>query len=384
MMLVPRSHGRAPQRAPGIARSRDGFALPMAILIIAFLTVTISAAYSATSAELGTNLAQKGESRAFMLAQAGLENFMARRNEVGFCANCGFPPTTTYESTTVSLPGGYAQVVAQRVRTGSLARPALYLLRSRGVDTVTRVGGSSTSANGERTVAQLVYWNVNQVNVLSGWTSLSGLDKNGSAGTISGIDSCGQRGMVAGIAVPNGDYSNSGNFTPQGNPPIQYLGSQQQANSAAKIDWAGIVNGNRIQPDFTFTSQAQATAGWPVAQFASNPNFFPAIRVNGDFALPSTGGRGTLIVTGNLTVSGSNQWAGIMLVGGTMTSNGNGAVQGATITGLNELLGITVGLAVANGTKTFQYNSCDVAKAAAGLASYSVYPNAWMDNFVTY
>jgi len=25
-----------------------------------------------------------------------------------------------------------------------------------------------------------------------------------------------------------------------------------------------------------------------------------------------------------------------------------------------------------------------VAKAASGLASYSVYPNAWMDNFVTY
>jgi hypothetical protein len=25
-----------------------------------------------------------------------------------------------------------------------------------------------------------------------------------------------------------------------------------------------------------------------------------------------------------------------------------------------------------------------VAKAASGLASYSVYPNAWMDNFTTY
>jgi hypothetical protein len=40
--------------------------------------------------------------------------------------------------------------------------------------------------------------------------------------------------------------------------------------------------------------------------------------------------------------------------------------------------------ATANGTKTFQYDSCEVAKAAGGLASYSVYPNAWMDNYVTY
>ena len=40
--------------------------------------------------------------------------------------------------------------------------------------------------------------------------------------------------------------------------------------------------------------------------------------------------------------------------------------------------------AVANGTKTYQYDSCEVSKAAGGLASYSVFPNAWMDNFVTY
>src|SRR6476661_1560641 len=47
----------------------------MAILIIAFLTVTISAAYTATSSELTTNMAQRGESKSYMIAQAGLENF---------------------------------------------------------------------------------------------------------------------------------------------------------------------------------------------------------------------------------------------------------------------------------------------------------------------
>ena len=82
------------------ARERRGFALPMAILIIAFLTVTISAAYTATSSELTTNMAQRGESKSYMIAQAGLENFMARRNEPGFCDQCTVvgglvPPATT-------------------------------------------------------------------------------------------------------------------------------------------------------------------------------------------------------------------------------------------------------------------------------------------------
>ena len=381
---------------------RKGFALPMAILVIAFLTVTIAAAYAATSSELTTNTAQRGESRAYMIAQAGLENFMARRNENGFCALCGNPPATTYESTTVLLPGGYAQVVAQQVRTGSFTRPAIYLLRSRGVDTIGIVSGSSISSRAERVVAQLVYWNVNQVNVLSGWTATNGLDKQGSSGTISGVDGClavngGGKPTVAGIAVPNGDYSVSGNFTPAGTPPIQYLGTQAQTNASVKVDWAGIMDGNRIQPDYTFASSAAANAAWPSIDFT---NKYPVIRVNGDLSMPSTGGQGTLIVMGNLTMSGNNLWRGILLVGGQMTSNGNGTMSGATMSGLNTLLTPTELAkantissttlvanppnALANGTKTFEYNSCEVARAAGGLASYSVYPNAWMDNFVTY
>jgi hypothetical protein len=383
MIVQPQPARSAPGElvsAPFSATRRRGFALPMVILVIAFLTVTIAAAFAATSSELTTNLAQRGESRAYMLAQAGLENFTARRNEPGFCASCGEPPTTVRESTTVTLPGGYAQVVAQRVRVGSNTVPAVYLLRSRGVDTSQNgITGSSVGAYGERTVAQLVYWNVNQVNVLAGWMSASGLNKQGSSGTISGVDNCGRKSTVAGIAVPNGDYSAPGSFMPEGNPPIQQLGTQAEANASVKIDWAGIVNGNRIQPNLVINPPAPYT--WP--SFA-DPNYYPVIRVNGDFTLPASGGRGTLIVTGNLTISGSDLWKGILLVGGVLTSNGNNSVYGATMSGLNELLGQAVGPAVANGNKTYVYDSCMVSKAATGLASYSVFPNAWMDNFVTY
>ncbi len=396
---------------------RKGFALPMAILVIAFMTVTVAVAYSATSAERLTNDAQRTESKAYMIAQAGMESFMARRNEVGFCPppNCGLPPAVQYESTTVRLKTGVAYVVAQRLRAGDLTKPAIYLLRSRGVDTTSYsiMGGSNLSTSGrrqfaERTVAQLVYWNVNQVNVLSGWTATNGLNKQGSSGTISGVDA--NTGLnagcpphhadVAGIAIPSGDYSVNGNFTPQGNPPVQYLGTQQQTNDAVKIDWNGIINGNRIQPDYFFASGSAAAAGWPSA--AMTGNNYPVIRVNGDFTLPAAGGQGTLIVMGNLTVSGDNLWHGILLVGGQMTSNGNGTVTGATMSGLNTIFtaaqrdsaqaiaaaGTTITTnppnATANGTKTYQYDSCEVSKAAGGLASYSVYPNAWMDNFVTY
>jgi hypothetical protein len=392
-----RSHAR---------RARRGFALPMAILVIAFLTITLAAAYAATTAEQVTNNSQRGESRAYMIAQAGLESFMARRNEPGFCKVCGFPPTVQFESTYVKLKSGIAYVTARRVRVATDKRPAIYLLRSRGIDTTAKaISGSAIGANGanlgnqyaERTVAQLVYWNVNQVQVLSSWTSVNGLDKTGSSGTISGVDNCGKKGTVAGVAVPTDDYSANGNFTPEGNPPIQFLGTQAQTNASIKIDWAGILLTDRIQPDYTYSSGAEALANWP--DF-SNPNYYPVIRVNGDLTLDTYGGRGTLIVMGNLTINGNNLWQGIVMTGGTMTSNGNNTMLGATMSGLNELLtpeqlaaANTISSAtlladpppaLAKGTKTFQYDSCEVAKAASGLASYSVYPNAWMDNFTTY
>ncbi len=406
-----RPHGTATTPGPN---ARRGFALPMAILVIAFLTITIAAAYAATSAERTTNESQRTESKAYMVAQAGLENFMARRNEPGFCKVCGVPPNIATESTVVRLAtGDTAWVVAQRIRMGNLNTPAIYLLRSRGVDVTSRSikGGVSSAASqqsqrAERTVAQLVYWNVNQVNVLSGWTATNGLDKYGSSGTISGVDNnTGGSGCppkhddVAGIAVPNGDYSATGNFTPQGNPPVKLLGTQAEANAAVKIDWSGIINGNRIQADYVFPNASAATAGWPVSVFSSGA--YPVVRVNGDFTLPSSGGQGTLIVMGNLTISGNNMWKGIILVGGQMTSNGNGTMLGATMSGLNTTftqaqldsaraigpsatLSLNPPNATANGTKTYQYDSCQVARAAGGLASYSVFPNAWMDNFVTY
>ena len=394
-------------------RARKGFALPMAILIIAFLTVTLAAAYAATSAERMTNEAQRTESKAYMIAQAGLESFMARRNENGFCKVCGIPPATTFESTTVKLKAGNAYVSARQIRSGDLTKPAIYLLMSRGVDTSSlSIKGRSKLTDStqwaERTVAQLVYWNVNQVNVLSGWTATNGLNKLGSSGTISGVDNnlgttagCpAHHADVAGVAIPSGDYTVNGKFTPVGDPPIKELGTQAETNAAVKIDWSGIVNGNRIQPDFFFPSGAAATSGWPNASMTGNN--YPVIRVNGDFTLPSSGGQGTLIVMGNLTISGNNMWRGILLVGGQMTSNGDGTMMGATMSGLNTLFtpaqldsaqkiaapGTTLTTnppaATANGTKTYQYDSCEVAKAAGGLASYSVYPNAWMDNFVTY
>ena len=97
-----------------------------------------------------------------------------------------------------------------------------------------------------------------------------------------------------------------------------------------------------------------------------------------------------LIIDGDLIINGSNQWDGVILVGGVLTSNGNNVSEGATLSGLNYLVGAHPGPstatdnAQANGTKSYVFNSCSVAKATSSMARYTMMPNTWMDNLAGY
>jgi len=143
-----------------------------------------------------------------------------------------------------------------------------------------------------------------------------------------------------------------------------------------KIDWAGLSTGTAATPDVTIPP-----GSWPSF---TNPNDWPTILVNGNFYLPSSG-QGTLIVTGSLTVSGTLTWNGILLVGDNLTSNGDNGVNGATITGLNVKLGAVLPETdIANGIKSYNYNSCNVAKALGRWGQLVGYTNAWVDNWPTY
>ena len=172
--------------------NRKGFAMPMAIFVIAVLTAALAAGFSGTATEITTNNAVRGQNRAYQLAEAGLEAFMVRRGESGWCTNCANPVTADSEWTRVSLIGGYADVVAVKVRPVIGASSALYFIRSKGTDTSTRLNGASGSRYATRTVGIYATWNTAMVNVKAAWLSLSGLSKNGT-GLISGIDECGEQ-----------------------------------------------------------------------------------------------------------------------------------------------------------------------------------------------
>jgi hypothetical protein len=350
--------------------NRPGFALPLALLVIGFLTVGVATALTRADSENRTNQDRQSQADAFALAQSGLERFAVSRYSLGFRTQ----PPAVQESARITLPNGYADVILRRIRPKSATEQAMYLIRSRGTSTTGSVAWAPPATH---TVAQYSFFREGSIEVLSGWTSLTGLRKNGGAGTISGEDHCGVAPDVAGVAIPDGGYvQNGGTLVPEGTPDTLFMGTQAQMAASINIDWDGIVNGNAIPPDYTIPGDP-----WPTF---TDPTYWPVIRIDGNYSIP-TDGFGTLIVTGDLTINGALHWDGIVLVGGTLTADGNNTVLGATITGLNVKLGMSVPINdVGNGEKTYQYDSCNVAAAASRTSALVLIPNTWVDNWKTW
>jgi hypothetical protein len=356
---------------------RRGFAIPIAVLVIAVLTIMIAGGFSLVSAERRSVADQKSQISAFRIAEQGLEIFLVRRDSLLTLqlGAGGYPRVPlAKDSTRVTVSGGYADVSLTRLRPPRGGQAGLYVLRSRGVETV---GAYSGTPQGVRTVAQYVLWQPAPMQVLAGWTALSGLQKNGGAGTLGGIDLCGDSSAVAGVVVPvNPGYT--GKTVAVGDPPVDSV-----APDSVAIDWNGILNLGMIQPTITMPGGTWPTAAMTASYADTASTYYPIIRVNGDFSLP-TSGTGMLIVTGHLVLNGSVGWRGVLLVGNDITSNGNNGIEGATVSGLNVKLGTYVPGSTANGTKQYNYNSCEVAKATTTMGALVTLPNTWVDNWVEY
>jgi hypothetical protein len=387
---------------------RDGLALPMAIMVLALVATGVVAGFAISATEISTTGSQRAQARAFASAQMGLEMFMTRRKEPGFCPQCWLanptsPPSgsgvnpsldtlpTKAETVTVAVAGGKAFVKAVPVWLDIPNGKGTYYITSTGYDSLSfTAGGKGRTTMATRTVGIFATWSSSTVNVLGALVSFSGVKKNGT-GQISGVDECGQKASVPGITVPaQAGVQVNGQFTPTGSPPYDTLKTFAQDSSNAKLDWAAIKAGNLVAADIVVPGGSIPST----ATFAADTNYWPVIHIlaNAPQPFPLTKGRGMLIVDGDLTISGSNQWDGVILVGGQLTSNGNNVTSGTVMSGLNMLTGSNVqrtvamddSLAVLNGQKAYVYNSCSVTQATKSLARYSAMPNTWMDNVASY
>lgn len=356
--------------------SRQGFAIPLILLVIVVLTVGVAAGFTMMTGERRSVADSKAAVNAFSLAQQGLETFMAKRDSLGLTAK----PPGLKDSVRISLTGGYADVISNRLITPTNLVGGYYSIRSTGVLTSGTMTGTPDAV---RTVVQIAKWQPSQIQILGAVTSLTGFYKAGTAGDINGADACGDSATRTGTNVDSTygyGYNGQGINSARGNPPIDTI-----PPDSIHIDWANILNASVIAPTITIPPGSMPTA----AQWADTL-FWPTILVkngyNNTFSLGANG-RGTLIVQGNLTIGASDSWRGIILAGGQVNSGGNSDFDGAITSGLNKKIpGVTVLTPsfLANGNKSYYYNSCTVAKAMSAMGAAVRISNAWMDNWTKY
>ena len=354
---------------------RKGIAIILAIVLIVILSVAAAAALAMVGSERTVVEDGQAASDAHVMARSAYDQFIVNPTAIlpSFVATTFVGP----DSGQVSFSEGYAWVKVQRVRPSVAGSATLFLIRSRAVRTINRPVRTPVA---ERIFAQYAQFQTVQMPVLSAWTSLSGLLKNGGQGTIAGADNCGAATSVAGVAVPNvpGYVQSGGTSVPTGSPPILNMGSQAAANGMVGVDWPTILSGMALSADVVIPGSA-----WPSF---TNPDYWPAIYVDqvSSWNLPGSG-RGILIVKNDMTMGGSTQWDGIILVGGSYTSNGNNTVSGSLVTGLNVLLGQVVPPSnIGNGTKIYRFDSCNVANAMKRFNGLAPLRNSAADNWASY
>jgi hypothetical protein len=162
-------------------------------------------------------------------------------------------------------------------------------------------------------------------------------------------------------------------------------GPSGTAQSQVDIDWASIMNGTMLSPDYLVNRTVTPYTGTIPTATSAYTNW-PVLRVNGNLTNGDNfTGRGVLIVTGDADLTNIT-WRGLVLVGGVSSVSGNATrVFGTLITGLNVKLGMTVNqAAVGNGNFLVQYNSCDIASALNRLGGWQRIANTWTDNWPTY
>ncbi len=361
--------------------SPRGFILPTTLLVMALLTVMLTAAFVLVSAEHRTSENALASTRALLIAQSGLQKYFSRSSSIA--TNATYDSVASYP-----MPGGYATVAASRLVPATGSQQALWIVRSYGYATSGLLSGE---VQARRAVAQLTTFNPGQLPVQAALTAVNATQVRPwfnvaywYPNPIDGDDDCGSASRdTTGLVFASGDYTSTS--SPPGPGPQNgtvTLGSRSEVYDSTHVDWASLFAGN-------FTPDYDVTAGtWP-----SSPSGWPIYYADGSLTLYSGTPvqEGVLVIRSDLYLAPGARWRGVIIIGGRVITSliGGYRVRGAIISGLNEIG--APGSVLPNQLYRTQdsddgihWHSCNVVKSQEAMNAFSPIRGAWTDQWSLY
>ena len=269
------------------------------------------------------------------------------------------------------------------------------------------VTGVSARGGARQRLGTFVKLRALNVEIEASLTTRGAVRRNGN-GAISGMDvppagwgACTASGNKAGIRVPNPAWVNDGGCPSciEGNPPIEGDPSIDDDTffSFGDLDWATLtsvatktgftLNNPRVEPSFNGDGSCNTGVvenwGDPLDPGSTCAGYFPIIYAPGNLILNVGVGQGILLVEGDLSVQGRFEFYGIVIVRGSMKTQGvgpgaihfRGAVMAANVDLEDNRLG---------GNAQIQYSSCVVQRVetSAGIGA-QLRSRGWLQLFST-
>jgi hypothetical protein len=348
-------------------RNERGFALPLTILVVTVMTMLIASANVRARADRVIAESSGATVTAFAVAQSGLQRYFAVYDSIKVR-----PPDA--DSLRINVASGFADVRAYKVLSPTdTMETELYIVRSTGI-LIEPTRGSDPQA--QRTVAQFAQWQSASMYIRGVFTAANDWIIGPSTDVdVRGNDHC----LPAAPTVAGVRTTSASPLVPSDFDEITSLfqnGTGSAVADSTKIDWAFIVGGQ-------FEADYDSFQPWDTS--------YPTMLITGDTTIDNFIGMGLLIVTGDLTLTGSAlNWRGVVLVGGRLTidvaAGVYGYVRGVTATGLNAQLGMSPPANLISGGSLidFDYHRCEVQKALNAFVGFAPIRNAWIDNWAMY
>ena len=269
------------------------------------------------------------------------------------------------------------------------------------------VTGVSSRGGARQRLGTFVKLQPLNVEIEASLTTRGAVRRNGN-GEISGMDippagwgACNAPENKAGIRVPNGGLVDDGGCPSciDGSPRIQVDPSIDDDTflNFGDLNWASLtalatktgftLNNPKIEPSFNGDGSCNTgdVENWgdPLNPGSTCGSYFPIIYAPGDLNLNGEWGQGILLVEGDLHVQGKFEFYGIVIVRGSMTTQGGGAgaihFRGAVMAANVDLEDNQLA-----GNAQIQYSSCVVQRVetSAGIGA-PLRSRGWLQLFST-